>query len=408
MTVAGRGALGLFPFLILAGCQDTTETIGVSTSVADSAGIPVVTIEGEVSDLPLWELGPASATISGQAEPFLTRVGEVEILSDGRLVVEDNQSRQTHLFAADGTHLRVIGPRGDGPGEFRNLTELSVLGDDSLYAYDRVHDRLTVLHPEDGVVRTLSFIEAVGPRPPLDVWALSPDRYALVLYDFREDDTPYPRRGHTDLRVYLADAVADSVAGPIDVSGEFSTELVDADAPAPFSPQRVVAATGGRMVLGVGDAYDLTVVDEEFTVLRRIRWDRPRRPYSVAEIDTVRAAIDVAFDPAGRTGALAEQMQRLREAMGADEMIPEFRPELGPVLIDADGRLWVAEFTRSGPGRTDPRSWHVLSAEGTPVGRVMLPPETRLALPGDPLVLVRRDELDVEHIELRPVVEGPR
>src|SRR5688500_12492508 len=112
-------AVGL-AMLAPAGCDDAAEPVsGVRFTESDSAGITVVRIAGSVQDRPLWDLGPAPVTeISGNAAPFLGAVGEVELLSDGRLLVEDNQTAELRLFDAAGAEVRLLGGRGNGPGEF--------------------------------------------------------------------------------------------------------------------------------------------------------------------------------------------------------------------------------------------------------------------------------------------------
>ncbi|MGE0158411.1 MAG: 6-bladed beta-propeller [Gemmatimonadales bacterium] len=47
-------------------------------------------------------------------------------MSDGRILVEDEQAAELHLFDPSGMHIVRVGGRGQGPGEFQNLTELSL------------------------------------------------------------------------------------------------------------------------------------------------------------------------------------------------------------------------------------------------------------------------------------------
>lgn len=58
-------------------------------------------------------------------------------LSDGTVVVADMQALALRMFAPDGTHLRTVGRRGEGPGEFLAVTGLQRLPGDSIFVVDR-------------------------------------------------------------------------------------------------------------------------------------------------------------------------------------------------------------------------------------------------------------------------------
>ena len=88
----------------LAACSNGSETSSaIHVSESDSAGVTIVTILGEVSDLPLWRLDDLpDLEISGAAAPYLSSIGQVAFLSDGTVLVEDDQSDELRLFDAAG------------------------------------------------------------------------------------------------------------------------------------------------------------------------------------------------------------------------------------------------------------------------------------------------------------------
>ena len=100
--------------------------------------VTIVEISGDVDGLPERALGAPVLTISGDEAPYFSRIGEVEWLADGRFVVEDNQHRALYVFASDGSYVRALGQQGDGPGEFQNITETTLLPGDSVFVYDRI------------------------------------------------------------------------------------------------------------------------------------------------------------------------------------------------------------------------------------------------------------------------------
>ena len=135
-------AIRLAACLVLAPLAACGGPVGSASEVAvtrvDSAGVAVVAISGDPADLPEVTLSEAPfAVVSGDAEPYLSAVGEVAFRSDGSLLVEDDGSAQLHLFDADGRWLGLVSGTGDGPGEMRNLSAISVRAGDTLHAYDR-------------------------------------------------------------------------------------------------------------------------------------------------------------------------------------------------------------------------------------------------------------------------------
>ena len=55
-------------------------------------------------------------------------------LSDGSVAVLDRVSAEIRIFDPDGRHVRSMGRRGEGPGEFRSAWKLWVLPGDTLWA----------------------------------------------------------------------------------------------------------------------------------------------------------------------------------------------------------------------------------------------------------------------------------
>lgn len=78
--------------IMVAGCEAEIEPGGIEVVERDSAGVGLVEITGDVMELPEWRLSPEpTATLDGTLEPYFSSIGETEWLSDGRIVVEDNQ-----------------------------------------------------------------------------------------------------------------------------------------------------------------------------------------------------------------------------------------------------------------------------------------------------------------------------
>jgi hypothetical protein len=78
--------------------------------------------------------------------------------------------------------------------------------------------------------------------------------------------------------------------------------------------------------------------------------------------------------------------------------MPEVLPHYGDLLVDASGRIWIADYA------TDPDApsrWTVISPEGRELGIVRLPANFTIKRAGaDYVTGVWRDELDVEYVQV--------
>ncbi|MCC7001924.1 MAG: hypothetical protein IT357_07190 [Gemmatimonadaceae bacterium] len=80
------------------------------------------------------------------------RIGALEVSARGELLVYESQSTELRRYGSDGRFLGVIGRRGSGPGEYENVSGLTVLSDGRLVAQDfgnrrfNVYDSTYTLH----------------------------------------------------------------------------------------------------------------------------------------------------------------------------------------------------------------------------------------------------------------------
>lgn len=221
--------------VVFVGCTGGPESTSLTVTEVDSAGVAIVTITGEVADLPEWHLAESPQfTVDGSEPPFLARVGQAALLSDGQIVVGDAQADQLHLFGLEGEHIRMLGDQGDGPGEYQGVTKITVGAGDSLFVYDQRHGRLSVVHPEAGFVRAVSFRTADGVRGPTRVSWVSPGRLLIQRETSPADDvsqsSSYLRQNL--VHISLADGEGNQVTESIDMPGG-SRRSPRADQPPP-------------------------------------------------------------------------------------------------------------------------------------------------------------------------------
>ena len=147
--------------LAAAACAGGQEAQGqIRTEFRDSAGVRIVENnrppEGSRLD---WRIGTEPLLSIGRMEgeePYLFgRIFGIEMLSDGRIVIGDDGTKELRVFDQQGNHLETWGGRGEGPGEFRGsqLFGMARLPGDSIIVWHFWYPELTVFGPDGGFVR---------------------------------------------------------------------------------------------------------------------------------------------------------------------------------------------------------------------------------------------------------------
>lgn len=188
-------------------------------------------------------------------------------LPDGGLVVADGGIRQVRWFAADGTPVRGVGRRGEGPGEYQGPLSLVGWPGDTVAVLDFGNNRLTLLDGAGAVVRTLIRDPAADDGLPWRPWlerrtvvfnAAGPGRMQCVRAALHAMPAPDPEGGIRFLtvddegRLWLREG-ADS-AGHWSVWRQDGTLLGEVQLPGSF---HLLHATAGEVV-GRVEADDLT------------------------------------------------------------------------------------------------------------------------------------------------------
>jgi hypothetical protein len=365
--------------------------------------------------------------VKGNAEPFIGSVGQVAFVGNGRLLVQDAMNAELMVFDADGQPLHRMGRQGEGPGEFQMITQLSVTSGDTVHAFDYPAFRITSFDPAGALVTTIAMPNAfAGPGTfPRYVWALGSDRFLLHGYrlerDFGEPPTGPARPAQGVIRDAMVGIVASDGterAAPINFPGTLHIRGRGYVAPSPFSNRPFVTVNRGRILYGSGRTYELILRDLDLRVATVIRWSGWEHPLTEQVLEAYRGPLEASIAEYRND---SPQLTALHKRMVEDFFRPELRPDtlpaLASVMLDENGRIWVARFrleedlrsaigARAAADWDQEDVWHVLDPDGNPIARVRMPPETRLlAVRSDRVAVVTRNELDVQTVRVLPITE---
>jgi hypothetical protein len=111
---------------------------------------------GDSSDAPSlddWSLKTNGLTLSKDLQVsetenyFFGSIQDLDVTSEGRMVVLDADATHLKVLRPDGTLIDTLGRQGQGPGEFQRPRQVHAARGDSVFVFDVVGDRITVFTP---------------------------------------------------------------------------------------------------------------------------------------------------------------------------------------------------------------------------------------------------------------------
>ena len=324
-------------------------------------------------------------------------------------------------WSAEGAPSGSVGRRGEGPGEFRQPTELGFFGD-SLWVWDWDGYHVSYFDPEG------TFLGRVSPSVDIGGPKGSPPRPSRPFRDgtFLGIEPAWSHEIATGELTETAYTHMDPEGGTLSTIWMHPHEARD---------ELALLREGGGGTFSnqpFGDGVSYTVVDDGLVVVERRAWTGDgeafftltriglagdtvftvRVPYTPVPLATER--IDSAV--AAETESLYDFMTRSQPGLARaalEERIrdatykPDYVPPVGAVRTDADGNIWVRRFD---PVELDAGAfgeWWVFDARGTPLARALTPTGLRIMhVAGGVVWGTEQDELDVDYIVRYRIVKG--
>lgn len=406
------------------------NTMGSASDGSDVDALPAYALEEElrIGDVDDPDLG-------------FSQIGQVDVDRDGNVYVVERVDMQIRVFDRNGRPLRRIGRRGEGPGEFANLSTFGVVGD-TVWASDSRLRRITLFDREGNIIG-----EVTAAGAPIET---SSPGFTVTIrpYAMRADglftSSPSlgfgggtPPAGGPPVR---APRLLFNASGEVvDTLGWWEIEVPDFTVRR--EPREMIKA-GDREIrrpeppvdtpLRMDIDGDSVVIDRtravnaddaHFTITRTSatgdtvyhrRYTYRPRPYEGAALDTIVAGMARGGGSGGRGGAVAiggagvmivaagaptspeptspEELRVMERAIRDALVMPPHQP---PVTLQRSGRDEGVWLRREEDGAANHR-WLMLDPDGRPVGELVAPRGLTFAWSsGDEVWAIDRDELDV-------------
>ncbi len=368
--------------LALSGCAsegDRAVILNVSTDTV--AGVVHVSNAGVPER---WIARPIFTVGSVEGDVQFGRIMSITADADGFVYVADGMESRVLVFDSSGTPTTAFGRQGEGPGEFRDLYSVALLG-----------DTLVTLDPR---AARLGLFDRGGTW--LGMWRHQPLSGNVRLEGVAEDEVYNPiviPRGRTIDRAY----VRLTHAGPSD-----TITLPDRDERAersgvtcfggdggihfkrnPFAGRELIRAAPGGHLLQMWTAdYRLAVLNRELDTVRVIERVRPPSPLPDGVWGTYGDEFREWFDgiPSPQCDGRSEPER------------PASYPAAREVVFDPTGRFWVETYVDDG------FAFDVFDLDGRLLATMSAPERDGSVRPfarGDRFYVVTVDGLGVQRLE---------
>lgn len=384
------------------GWEASVDTVGDTITVHTRAG----SVWGDTAVL---QSEVTIGLMEGADEYLIGEPQSIAVGPDGTVYLLDTQVPVLRAYAPDGTHLRDVGRKGGGPGEYQNPDGMAVLRDGRVLVRDPGGARIVVYDAAGAYVEQWSLSGGFNTSTPL--YSDTANRvYTPVLTN---PGTP-PWEWIMGLRAYGPDGEpGDTLLAP---RWDYEPAVVTASregssssSSVPFTPQDAWSFSPlGYMIGGLSTTYRIDLYRIDAPVLRLER-DWVPVPVHPDEAEERREA----------------QIDRFQRSYGSwrwnGPPIPDTKPPFRDLFASQEGNIWVRlsqtaelvmtdEEAREEQARTgrrpyryrEPSAFDVFAPDGRFLGHVAVPESFRMdpqpVVRGDTVWAVTRDELDVARI----------
>lgn len=375
-------------------CALAIVCLSAPTDIGNLDGAGAISTEGAgVRQGSVWQVYPDPELDVGSlssADQF-SRVLAVFRLSEGRMLVVDDATRELRTYSPSGLLLRTAGGRGGGPGEFQGILLLRRFGRDSLLAFDLQLRRLSILDDGGNVARIVPFKGSVPQRVLGAVEGLLSNGNVVARWSSMERDAD---RMIVNDQIVVTAPSGETVGVLGDfVGGRIVKEPATGGGPATldmplFDRRTFVVTSGDRIFVGDNSSPDIAVYDALGRRRSIVRTSPGMRPISAS---TRRRAIAARLDLRGIQGPQREIEARAQDAMISQKEMPSY----SAIVLSEEGLLWVREYAET---VADAEHWRVYNDSGSEIGVVVMPDGFSMHSAGGSFVAgVWKDPDDVEH-----------
>lgn len=399
---------------LAAACAEAGGGAEWAGTVEDSMGVQLVrnSLEPMLGEGEVWgfEEVLTFGEAAGDPDYQFGQISGLDVTSDGRILVLDQQAGHIKVFSGEGIFERTISQSGAGPGELGPQAALLMVGrGDTVFVPDMGNQRVNLFFMDESepISFPLRFEEGIPMRWEMsDQGVLVAQRRALNLpnQDVQADKDLIARQA------YDGTIVDTLLTPPRGETFSFSSGLPEFHF---FVPEPAwTLLNDGSMAFAMSDEFRVSVYALDGSLTRVITMPVERKPVGEEDISIIMDMLETVFE---QQGVPPQGVELIKQNMTFEDVFPAFtQMRSGP-----GNSLWVqragvpSDMTAEerenwnpilDPGVTD--EWDVFDAEGRLLGIIRMPDRfTPFSLKGDLMYGVWRDEFEVQYVRVYRVIE---
>jgi hypothetical protein len=343
----------------------------------------------------VWRIHPEPDLTIGEAEgnpsyQFADIQGAVR-MDDGRIVVADAGNYVLRFYNPNGKIIHSVGRQGQGPGEYESLAWIGACGDRTVYAWDFVLDRISIIDMHGEFQRSFKLSESAAITSAIGMRCHKDGTLVVASRVIGAPAALGPHRVKSS--IHLLDAHGRIVQDLGEYPGMDRYRYDSSDGPQPFGKETAYAIGDHVVYVGTADEYMIQALPVEGTSATQIGRNVERRP--ITRRDQTRYIEQ-------RLSRIKDRSQRERVAQNLRSIqFPDHFPAYRSFIVDQLNNLWVEQYRT--PTDDAPR-WDVFGPDGMFLGTLTAPAGLEVYQVGAGFILGKwSDPLDVGFIHLHRI-----
>jgi len=267
-----------------------------------------------------WEIGLEE----GDENYIFERIVDADVDDEGRIYVLDFSACNVRIFSPEGKHIRTIGRKGQGPGEFTYPVAVSVINPDTFVVVESASHRFSFFDRKGTFLRYFKteFLGSIA-----RVKAIPGNRFLVTQNSFKMEGN----KTFMTLELNIIDSTGKIICKICKRQREITDLLQKKKISQKDTPVISWCFDRGGNIFVVDDIYDyqIQVFDFQGRLLRVIRRKFKLLKKAKEEMEKEQREIE-------------EAQKRLGIDVGIKVELAEEKPIIGAVCVDERGRLWVA------------------------------------------------------------------
>lgn len=341
----------------------------------------------------------------GPPEYAFGRLGYMAVTSKGSFFLLDFSDTQIRRYDASGRFVGLVGRSGAGPGEYRQVLGMAVLGDSILLVYDPSNRRIAVFDTS-GAFRRFIAVQR-GTFFGLKVFFL--DQAGMVY--IRTAVLNAPREGSGIPTQYLKMALDGTIRDSISLPSE-----------GPNGPFVLITSDGARWSFPNQNVFALLPTGDLVTAnTGTYRFDLRTHQLGSHTVERSFSPISITGEERAEWEAYARNIASRSSPPSPVAEIPRVKPAFRDIFADPSGRIWVNVYTKAEKRNISPRPagdkrplltmrevnvYDLFDLRGRYLGQLSLPPQSLIMAVSGDRVWVRTEAPGGEYILTRYRIGG--